>query len=232
MATQPQPPAGGPASEDHRIAVARTKRESMRMRILDATMHVFARISDDAPVIEDVVREAQIARGTFYKHFDSLDEALVAAGAEANDRMIADLLPLYEFLVPPWQRAAVGFRVYMVRAVLDPKWAAFVTRMDAWSRQSLITQYMSRDLLRGCELGQFGIDDVEVAVDFLKGASAGVVHAMRCGVAESDDYMDKAVRMALRALGCAPDLCERAVAFSREHLAEWRSGERSAWTPL
>ena len=226
----PLPPP--PAVADHRVALAQRKREQMRRRILEATMQVFARVNDDAPVIEDVVREADIARGTFYKHFSSLDQALVAAGSAANDRMIADILPLYDCLKEPWQRSSVGFRVYMVRALQDPKWALFVSRMDAWSHESLITRYMQDDFRRGQALGQFELDDVAAAVDFFKGASSGGVYAISRGVTDPDAYMDQAVRMALRSLGCTPELRERGVAFSRKHLADWRNGERSAWTPL
>ena len=102
---------------DHRIEAAQRKREKMRNRILEATTNVFTHTTDDAPVIEDVVREAQISRGTFYKYFDSLDEALVAAGVEANNRMIADISSVYAFLSEPWQRSSVGFRIFMVRAL-------------------------------------------------------------------------------------------------------------------
>lgn len=226
---QPPPPVpdGAAAPYDHRVALAQRKRESMRMRILEATMRVFARINDDAPVIEDVVREAGVARGTFYKYFDSLDRALVAAGNEANDRMINDILQYYDCLNEPWQRSSVGFRVYMVRALQDPKWAAFVTRMDAWSRESLITRYMQEDFRRGKQLGQFDIDDIVLACDFFKGASSGGVYAISQGVPDPEEYMDRAVRMSMRALGCTPELCERSVAFSRKHLAGWRSGESS-----
>ena len=216
---------------DHRVACAQRKRADMRMRILEATMRVYARINDDAPVIEDVVREAGIARGTFYKHFDSLDEALVAAGSEANDRMINDILQVYDCLKEPWQRSSVGFRVYLVRALQDPQWARFVTRMEAWSRESLITRYMQEDFRRGKELGQFEIDDIELASDFFKGASSGGVYAISHGVPNPQAYMDNAVRIAMRALGCAPELCERSVAFSRKHLTDWHGAQGAVWAP-
>lgn len=231
---QPPPPVpdgGAAAPDDHRVVLAQRKRESMRIRILEATMRVFARINDDAPVIEDVVREAGIARGTFYKHFDSLDRALVAAGNEANDRMINNIIQVYDCLKEPWQRSSVGFRVYMVCALQDPKWAAFVTRMDAWSRESLITRYMQQDFRRGKELGQFDVDDIVLASDFFKGASSGGVYAISHGVPDPNEYMDRAVRMAMRALGCTPELCERSVAFSRKHLTGWRIGEGAVWAP-
>ena len=221
-----------PGDVDHRSLSARTKRESTRRRILEATMRVFARMVNDAPVIEDVVKEAGIARGTFYKYFDTLDQALVAAGAAANDRMIADIQSVYDILKEPWQRASVGFRVYMVRALQEPPWAAFVTRMDAWSHNAIISRHMAEDFRRGKELGQFNIDDIQAATDFVKGASLGCVYAVSLGVPNPVAYMDAAVGLTLHALGCQAALRERAIAFSRKHLEDWCDGERARWTPV
>jgi AcrR family transcriptional regulator len=214
---------------DHRIEAAQRKREKMRNRILEATTKVFTQTTDDAPVIEDVVREAQISRGTFYKYFDSLDEALVAAGVLANNQMIADISSVYAFLSEPWQRSSVGFRIFMVRALQEPAWASFVTRMDAWPHESMISIHMTNDLKRGKELGQFQFDNEVVANDFLMGASAGCIQAVRRGVADSQAYMDAAVRMLLQALGCSKELTEKAVAFSSKHIAEWLEDKQSVW---
>jgi AcrR family transcriptional regulator len=229
-AMEPQS-AGQPISvTDHRVASAKRKREQMRRRILEATTLVFSHRNDNAPVIEDVVREANISRGAFYTHFRSLDEALLAASIEANQRMISDILPVYDFLKEPWQRASVGFRVFMIRAWQDPAWARFVTRMDAWPHEAGISIHMTRDLQRGKELGQFQFDDVSVANDFLMGASAGCIQAILQGVTDPQTYCDTAVRMLMRSLGCNDELQERGVAFSSEHLAEWESGDRSTWS--
>jgi AcrR family transcriptional regulator len=216
-------------AHDHRVEAAKRKREKMRHRILEATTKVFTQTTDDAPVIEDVVREAQISRGTFYKYFDSLDEALVAAGVLANNQMIADISSVYAFLIEPWQRSSVGFRIFMVRALQEPAWASFVTRMDAWPHESMIAIHMTSDLKRGKKLGQFQFDNEVVANDFLMGASAGCIQALRGGVADSQAYMDSAVRMLLQALGCSMELTEKAVAFSRRHVAQWLEDKQSVW---
>ena len=218
--------------KDHRIDTAQKKRDHMRIKILAATTRVFSRIDGDMPVIEDVVREANISRGTFYNYFTSLDAALIAAGIDANNRMISDIGPVYEFLMEPWQRASVGFRLFMVRAWQDPKWAAFVTRMETWPHEALLANNMHKDLSRGKELGQFHFDDVTVAIDFVMGASAGVVQKVRNGVDNPHEYMDSAVRMVLQSLGCTPELRDLAVAFSRNHISDWVSGERAAWRPV
>ncbi|WP_213955453.1 TetR/AcrR family transcriptional regulator [Variovorax sp. dw_954] len=225
-------PSLGAGDNDHRVQSALRKRERTRKRILDATVRVFVRRGDDMPVIEDVVREAGISRGTFYQHFPSLDDALRAASTGMNERMIAEILPLYDCLKEPWQRAAVGFRLFLIRAWQDPDWAAFVTRMNAWPRDSLVATYMARDLERGSGLGQFHIDDAQTACDFLMGASAGGIQGVRSGVADPHAYMDISVRMALQSLGCSTELRERGVEFSRRHLDEWISGQRLAWRPL
>lgn len=224
------PSTGTP--EDHRVATARKKREEMRARILAATQRVFVRIRDDAPVIEDVVREARVSRGTFYTHFDSLEQAFVAAGLKAQDDMMRDIRQLHDCLKEPWQRAAVGFRVFMVRGLQDPAWASFVVRLDTWQRASLLGLSISRDLEGGRNAGYFSFQDLVAATEFVMGASAATVQAFRRGVAAPEGYMETAQRMLFLALGASAELADRAVAFSRKHLAAWESGELHAWTPL
>ena len=229
MTTAPDRQSSQGKLQDHRVETAQRKREQMRSRILEATTKVFIQRDGDAPVIEDVVREAGISRGAFYKHFSSLDEALVAAGVKANDRAIADMLPVYDCLSEPWQRAAVGFRLHIVRASLDPRWAGLVTRLDAWPHESSIATHMSRDLARGLESGQFHFDDLDVTIDFVMGASVGGVQAVLQGLTDPVAYADAAVRLLLQALGCTPELRDRAVAFSRKHVTEWLEHKGSSW---
>lgn len=220
------------ALADHRIAIGQKKRELMLRRIIAATIKVFSTPGLHTPVIEDVVREAKISRGTFYVYFDSLTDALVATGIEANAQAIADILPVYDCLKEPWQRIAVRFRAFLVRALQDPTWATFVTRMDAWPLEARIAIYMSADLQRGREAGQFRFDDLDAAIAFIMGASAGGIQALRNGVPQPTRYIDASVSMMLQSVGCSAELAAKALAFSRKHLSDWESGERQLWTAL
>ena len=231
MTTAPGTRASKEAAQDHRIETAQKKRDQMRARILDATTRVFAQVVDDAPVIEDVVREAEISRGTFYKYFKSLDEALVAAGIAANESFMAEVIPVLASLKEPWQQAAVAFRLHLLRAAQHPSWAGFVTRMDAWPRYSTIATHMSKDIEKGRQLGQFHFDDTAVMADIIMGASAGCIQTLRRGVADPQKYIDAALRMTFQCLGCSADLQARAMAFSREYVAEWVDSERLFWKP-
>lgn len=231
------PPSESPLAsrgpvKDHRVETARKRREEMRARILAATQRVLVRIRDDAPVIEDVVREAKISRGTFYAHFDSLDKACLAAGLQAQDAMMDDIDQLHSCLQEPWARAAVGFRVFMVRAWQDPLWASFVVRLDTWQCESRLGRSILRDLENGRAAGYFQFQDAIAATEFVLGASASTVQACRRGVADLQRYMETTQHMLFLSLGASTELADRAVAFSRKHLEAWESGELKAWLPL
>jgi AcrR family transcriptional regulator len=216
---------------DHRPKVALKKRQVMRGKLLDAAMRVFAVSGVTAPVIDDVIREANVSRGTFYNYFNSLDEVLVAIGQELNNQMTTDILPVYDVLTQPCQRVAVAFRLFLLRALLDPQWAGFVTRVEAWQHTTLVAEYMARDLENGKAAGDFEFDQIEAATDFLMGASAHGIQAIRQGVELPSRYMDTCVRMTLASLGCHADKCQEANDFSISYLQSWASNELTATSP-
>lgn len=219
---------------DHRSIVAERKRVMMRARLLDAAMRVFADDSNGSPVIDDVIREANVSRGTFYNYFDSLDQVLAAVGQAFNDEMASGVLPIYDVLTEPWQRASVGFRVFLLRALVDTKWAGFLVRVDAWPHTTMVAMYMGADLENGLSNGQFVFDDPRVAGDFLVGAKVRAIQSLRLGVPDPNAYIDAAVRMALASLGCSRDVADRGVAFSTKYLHDWITGAiegpKPAWT--
>jgi AcrR family transcriptional regulator len=95
------------ASEDHRVRVAREKRERMRAQLLDAVLAVYPGQSEGGPaVIDDVIKVANVARGTFYKYFPSLEAAVSELGAKLADEMIAAIAAVYEPIEDPVQRSA------------------------------------------------------------------------------------------------------------------------------
>ena len=211
-----------PQKTDHRVEVAARKRALMRARLLDATLQVFAHAGGTVPGIDDVVHAAQVSRGTFYLHFRTVDEALQALSQAQSDQMTQGTLAVYDLLQEPWQRFSVGFRLFLMRAHLDPLWASFVTRSVAASDQLLVTALMREDLRRGRELGQFRFNDLRVALDFMMSASIAGIRALGQGVPDPESHMDDSLCMALAGLGCTPALGERGVEFSRSYLAGWK----------
>ena len=52
-------------------------------------------------VVDDVISAAAVSRGSFYKHFASLEEALDAIGRLLADEMTIGLMPVYDMLSDP-----------------------------------------------------------------------------------------------------------------------------------
>jgi hypothetical protein len=115
--------------------------------------------------------------------------------------------------------------------MLDPKWAGFVTRTDAWAENTLVDQCMSHDLRLGKQLGRFKFDDSQAATDFLKGSAAYGIQALREGIGDPVFYINAYVRMALVSLGCNERDCEEGVRFSASYLTEWIEGKLSTGCP-
>jgi AcrR family transcriptional regulator len=220
------------AVSDHRPKMAEKKRLMMRTKLLDAAMRVFAEQRTLAPVIDDVIREAKVSRGTFYRYFTSLDQVLVALGQDLNNQMTTDILPVYDILTEPWQRFCVGYRLFLVRALLDRKWAGFVTRADAWPHQALVAEYMTKDLYSGRDQNQFVFGNIDATTDFLMGASAHAIQTIVLGTENINEYVDSSVRMALMSVGCSPQLSQNGVKFSLTYLQAWASGETGAARPV
>ena len=217
---------------DHRVKVAEKKRVIMRVKLIDAATRVFAQRVGPPPVIDDVIREAKVSRGTFYNYFDSLDEVVAIIGQELSNQMTTDILPAYDVLAEPWQRACVGFRVFLIRALLDKKWGGFVTRPDAWSHHALVARYMAADLDRGKSIGQFRFDNVDATSDFLMGASMQAIDLICKGMDDPNTYMDIYTRLAMTVLGCDTSIIEQSVVFSLDYLQRWASGELGIAKPV
>ena len=74
--------------EDHRLRSARRKRERMRAHLLDAVLVTYPGDEPGTPaVIDDVIRHANVSRGTFYKYFRSLGEAVEELAAQLADEL-------------------------------------------------------------------------------------------------------------------------------------------------
>src|SRR5260370_17340643 len=58
-------------TESYRTQVGQRRRATTEGRILEAAVHIFAAKGPDAPTIDDFIKAAGIARGTFYNYFKS-----------------------------------------------------------------------------------------------------------------------------------------------------------------
>ena len=114
-----------------RAEIGREKRARTRAQLVSAAYSLFSRQPVESVTVDDVVKEARVAKGTFYVHFDDL-QALTTAMADELIKSIDDLLqPGRLSLSKPAYRIAFGCCGFFDKALTDPVWAKVMARMTA-----------------------------------------------------------------------------------------------------
>jgi AcrR family transcriptional regulator len=185
----------------------------MRERIIAAAIPVFAQQGPDAPVIDDFIVAAGIARGTFYSHFKSTEELLVAASNATEDALMAVVWPRVMQESTPERRLAVGVRLWLRRAHVDPVLCAFVVRNRV--RTPFVENELARDIGDGVRCGSLRVDSVEAGRDLLVGAVREAMARIMSG-AVSPSYGDEITRSILRGLGVDARSIERLLTMPLE----------------
>lgn len=104
------------------------RRRKTRDTILRAADAVFRRKGVDGATVNDVTEEADVAYGTFYNHFRSMDE-IVAACAELSIQRVSDFTdPLLKHAGRVELLPCIGARIIMRVLIADPAMRWMVER--------------------------------------------------------------------------------------------------------
>jgi AcrR family transcriptional regulator len=158
--------------EDHRVRVGARRREKTRLRLLESALAVFTEKGPDVAVIDDFVAAAGVSRGTFYNHFKTTSELLLALATAMSDEVLQIVDPHVLGLEDPIQRVATGTRLYMQMALRYPLWGVFLTRVGTRiaTRGQLIDVYLTRDLELAHKSKRVIVDSILVARDIVLGS--------------------------------------------------------------
>jgi AcrR family transcriptional regulator len=202
-------PRSRPAT-GHRTRVAAERRARTRARIIAAAVQVFAEQGVDAPVIDDFIRAAGIARGTFYTYFRTTRELLAATSRDLEDRLLAAIEVAMVDRHGPLERLATGTRLWLRHAREDRGFCGFVVRTELRGR--LVEETLTRDLRAGHRLGGFHTPGVAVARDLVVGTIREAMARMMAGRVPRT-YPDRVVRAILAGLGVGPRTARRLLAL-------------------
>lgn len=194
---------------DHRTRVGRQRRAQTRRQVTAAALAVFAEKGLDAPVIDDFIQAAGVARGTFYNHFSSTAELLDAATKMLEDSVMHSTLAAIGDIEDPAQRLATGVRLWLYWSRRDQVGCAFVVRSRF--RGPLVEQQLAADLAGGRDAGVFSFPSVATARDLLVGT---ILEAMRrmMDTRVPKAYTDDIARLVLQGLGADKRSVDRLMA--------------------
>ena len=201
----------GPAAArplDHRTRVGRARSARTEARILAAALEVFAEKGPDAPVVDDFIRAAGVARGTFYNHFQSVEKLLEATSIWTIDSAVQAIDRSLRGISQPAMRFGTGIRLFLASAEANLVWCRFVARV--WKLGPL--EVPRRDLRDGLKRGELHFPTLDVAMDVVLG---GLREALfRIGSEQAPrGYRDRVVETCLQALGASPDLIARVLSL-------------------
>jgi len=186
-----------------RAEIGREKRARTRAQLTAAASALFARQAVESVTVDDVVREAGVAKGTFYVHFKDLRD-LTAAVADDLVKEIDDLLqPIRLSIDDPALRIAYGCSCFIDRALADPGWAGVAARMAAAATTvgEVARRRLLEDLkrhIKGAPHG--GTIGAELGLEVVVGIVLQVLSAIAEGRLSSR-HRDGAIAAILRAIG-------------------------------
>lgn len=193
---------GAQCPADHRTRVGQARRQKTRAKLLAAALPVFAKHAADAAIIDSIIQQAGVARGTFYNYFRTNDELFVAVAQEVSNELIRVVDPIVLAQKDPAARVACGITLVVKLARCYPLLAEFIVRGGpaAIAAGSLATDVVSRDIAAGIASGRFTVTNQRLAFDLILGP---VISAFHTALTEqiSNRYPNDLAESVLRSLG-------------------------------
>ena len=151
--------------------------------------------------MDAIVEAAGVAKGTFYYHFQSVEELVAAVGAKLADSFDELLAPSRLDEPDPIVRMSLAFTKFLEKAINDPLWGRLVVRSaQAPAALGGIRNHLEADLADAIAQGRLAIQDVDLAADIVIGIWLQVTRGSLERRA-SPELTRQALDAVLRALG-------------------------------
>src|SRR4029450_11772318 len=139
-----------------RAEIGREKRARTRAQIVEAGAMLLAERPLEAVSVDVVVETAGVAKGTFYYHFQSMEELAAAVGEKLGESFDELLAPARLSLRDPIARLSFAFTQFLEKATAAPVWARLVVQSAqaptefARSVRAHLTTDLSAARAQGC----------------------------------------------------------------------------------
>ena len=199
-----------------RAEIGRERRARTRAQILEATEILLAERPPEALTIDAIVDAAGVAKGTFYYHFQSIEELTAAVGAKLGESFDDLLAPTRLGIPDPIARLSFGLTKFLEKAIAEPLWARLViqsAQAPTGVREG-IRANLKADLAEAKAQGRLIVQDIELAADIVIGVWIEVARGtLERGAAPH--LADRVVDAVLRALGATQPQAGRTPASRR-----------------
>jgi AcrR family transcriptional regulator len=192
------------------------RRARTRHALIEAGLRLLAQRPIDAIAIDDIVREAGVAKGSFYNHFEDKEALGRVIAARIRVDVEARVDAVNEGVQDPARRVARAVCVYVGHAITDPLRAGVLVQLSAQaaSPTAPLNQGILDDVSRGLLGGRFNIPTAEAGVLFIVGvANQALAWAQKDSSPAAATAMGQQLcSLLLRGLGLAPGEADRLAA--------------------
>jgi AcrR family transcriptional regulator len=187
-----------------RAEIGREKRARTRAQILESGATLLAERPLEALTVDAVVEAAGVAKGTFYYHFQSMEELAAAVGEKLGESFDELLAPARLGLPDPVARISFGLSRFLEKAIAEPAWARLVVQSAQAPTEFArsVRANLKTDLTDAKAQGRLIVQDVELAADIVMGIWLQVMR----GTLQrpiTPDLTHQALDAVLRAIGGA-----------------------------
>ncbi len=176
MTAEPAPPSPAAPVQGRGGRGARRRAET-RTRLLRAAFELFGRPEGRHTQIDDIIRRAGVARGTFYNYFDSRDHLLDVMAYELNHGMDEAVAQAPD----PATRTCWALRLYIRKAQRDPQWGWAMVNVDANGQQAFgqdTYRNATETLQEGIASGLLRLSSLRTALDLVTGTGLQAIHSV------------------------------------------------------
>jgi AcrR family transcriptional regulator len=186
-----------------RAEIGREKRARTRSQIVEAGLVLLAERPPEALTVDAIVEAAGVAKGTFYYHFQSVEELVAAVGASLADTFDELLAPSRLGEPDPVERMSLAFTKFLEKAINEPLWGRLVVRSaQVPAAIGGIREHLEADLAEAIAQGRMAIHDAQLAADIVIGIWLQVTRGSIERRA-APDLTRQALAAVLRALGAS-----------------------------
>ena len=199
---------------ERRAEIGREKRARTKAQLIAAAKALYSTRPWESVTVDEVVNEARVAKGTFYTHFNDLNE-LAAAVADELVKSFDELIqPFRLSLQDPLLRIAFGCDAFFQKSLEDRLWGSLAARM-AMSYPTVgkvARKRLYEDLREAFKQSRQSGLSLQLALEVSIGIVVQVMAAIGEGRLKDDDRAN-AVRCILTAIGVggrdAASICAR-----------------------
>jgi len=185
-----------------RAEIGRERRAKTRAQLVEAGAMLLAERALEAITVDAVVDAAGVAKGTFYYHFQSIDELAAAVGAKLGESFDEMLTPARLEFRDPVERLSFAFAQFLERAISDADWARLVVQSSQSATEFGlgVRANLKADIAEAITQDRLRVRDVELAADIVIGIWLQVTRGILERGAQRD-VTSQAGEAVLRALG-------------------------------